>query len=105
MRLRTRSTLLVALVAGAGCARVRVHPVVTDVPRMEAAVEGLGDSLLRERSHGDSLRLEVLRLEEALRARDDTIGALKLELQRLKEIDLRPRPRPRDPTGTGVREG
>lgn len=48
-------------------------------------------SLAPEAMPVDSLRLEVLRLEEALRARDDTIRALRLELLKLKEIDLKPR--------------
>ena len=50
------------------------------------------------------LRQEVLRLEDAIRARDDTIRALRLELQRLKEIDLRPR-RPGVSSRTGGNPG
>ena len=63
----------------AGCAHRRVEPAV-------------------------DLRQEVLRLENAIRARDDTIRALRLELQRLKEIDLKPR-RPNGPTRAGGNPG
>jgi hypothetical protein len=37
----------------------------------------------------DSLRRNGLRLEEVLRERDEQLRAARLELQRLKEIDLR----------------
>ena len=74
--------ILVALIAG-GCAHGRALPAGSERPSV------------------DSLRIELHRLEEALRARDDTIRALRLELQRLKEIDLKPR-RPHGSNGTGV---
>lgn len=55
-----------------------------------------------EAQPADALRLEILRLEEALRARDDTIRALRLELLKLKEIDLKPRtPGGDESNGTG----
>ena len=77
--------LLAALVV-TGCAHGRAQPTAQQMPPAE------------------SMQLEVLRLEEALRARDDTIRALRLELQKLKEIDLKPRrPAPEGASGTGVR--
>jgi hypothetical protein len=47
------------------------------------------DSALVQR---DSLRGAITKLEADRRDRDDQIRALRLELQRLKEIDLKPRP-------------
>jgi hypothetical protein len=49
------------------------------------------DSALAQR---DSLRGAVTKLEADRRDRDDQIRALRLELQRLKEIDLKPRTPP-----------
>jgi len=40
----------------------------------------------------DSLRAVVTRLEAERREREEQLRALRLELQRLKEIDLKPRP-------------
>ena len=40
----------------------------------------------------DSLRAMVVRLEAERHDRDEQLKALKLELQRLKDIDLKPRP-------------
>jgi hypothetical protein len=102
-----RVILLAAAAALAlGCARAQLETGLTAEPRLEATIDGLGDALMRHgltidslELHTDSLRVEVQRLETALRAREDTIRALRLELQRLKEIDLKPRSR----RGTGVR--
>jgi hypothetical protein len=40
---------------------------------------------------GDQMRKNTTRLESDLREREDQLRALRLELQRLKEIDLKPR--------------
>jgi hypothetical protein len=48
-------------------------------------------------AQGDSLRTSVSRLEAERRDKDEQIKALRLELQRLKEIDLKPRAPTRPP--------
>lgn len=52
--------------------------------------------VLRERldsasQQGDQMRRNTTRLETDLREREEQLRALRLELQRLKEIDLKPR--------------
>lgn len=47
---------------------------------------------------GDSVRATIKRIEDERRDRDEQIKALRLELQRLKEIDLRPRTPTRPPS-------
>ena len=68
-----------------GCGGPRVDPQLAVEPRLEATIESLGDELLRVRLQLDSLTLssDYLRVE---------LGRLQLELQRLKEIDLRLKP-------------
>lgn len=94
---------LVAVVAG-GCARARVDPGFSAEPRLEATVDALGAEVMKLRIEiasleavSDSLRRGAERLDAGLQARDALILALRLELQRLKEIDLKPRvPKPRN---------
>lgn len=43
-------------------------------------------------AQGDSLRVSISKLEADRREKEEQIKALRLELQRLKEIDLKPRP-------------
>lgn len=45
----------------------------------------------------DSLRASIKRIEDERKERDEQIKALRLELQRLKEIDLKPRTPTRPP--------
>jgi predicted nuclease with TOPRIM domain len=45
----------------------------------------------------DTLQRNVTRMEADLRDREDQLRALRLELARLKEIDLNPRPPTRPP--------
>lgn len=73
------------------------------VRELEAAIAALTKDVqaLRVRMDSttlvsDSLRATIGRLDASIRDRDAQINALKLELQRLKEIDLKPRP-PRPP--------
>ena len=48
-------------------------------------------------ARNDSLQRSVVRLETDLRDREDQLRALRLELARLKQIDLNPRPPARPP--------
>lgn len=94
-----RMFILVAL-AATGCARGRIDPQFSAEPRLEASVEALCVEVMKLRAQLDSLaalhetlRGDTARLATDLRARDELIRAMRSELQRLKEIDLKPRPR------------
>lgn len=60
-----------------------------DVATADARV--LREKLDSASSQGDQMRKNSTRLESDLREREDQLRALRLELQRLKEIDLKPR--------------
>ena len=60
---------------------------------LDAESKRLIASLDSSRSDNDSLRHAASRVETDLRDREELVRALGLELDRLKEIDLRPRPR------------
>jgi len=94
------SVALVAASVLSGCARGHVDPQFSPEPRLEATIEALGAELEALRAardsvgaQNDSLRVSASRLEADLRDREEQMRALRLELQRLKEIDLKPRPR------------
>ena len=83
-----------------GCATGRRDHHLADIQRLEARVAVLGAETARLRAsldslrdQSDSLRRNALRVEVDLRDREELVRALRLELERLKEIDLRPRPR------------
>ncbi|MEX2153115.1 MAG: hypothetical protein WD825_07230 [Gemmatimonadaceae bacterium] len=94
------SVALVAASALTGCARARIDPQFSPEPRLEATIQALGAKLEALRvardsvgAQNDSLRVSASLLEADLRDREEQMRALRLELQRLKEIDLKPRPR------------
>jgi chromosome segregation ATPase len=64
----------------------RIATLDSEKARLSAVRDSMG-------VQNDSLRRSAARLEADLREREELIRALKLELERLKEIDLRPRPR------------
>lgn len=75
-------------------AHAKQQDVETRIAALTAESRALSmrlDSALAQR---DSLRSAVTKLEADRRDRDDQIRALRLELQRLKEIDLKPRTPP-----------
>jgi hypothetical protein len=66
--------------------QARIASLASDKERLTATRDSMG-------VQNDSLRRSAARLEADVREREELIRALKLELERLKEIDLRPRPR------------
>ncbi len=62
-----------------------------------AEVQQLRAILDSTTARADLLRRNTARLESDLRDHDEQLRALRLELQRLKEIDLKPRPPSRRP--------
>jgi hypothetical protein len=71
------------------CAGARVDPQFSAEPRLEATIEALGEQVARLRVERDSLAASTDSLCVEL-------ARLRLELQRLKDIDLkRRRPRAR----------
>ena len=71
----------------AATAQVRERDsVIAELTETIAALRVRLDSLTRR---SDSLRMSTLELREAIRVRDEQLGAARLELQRLKEIDLK----------------
>ena len=61
---------------------------------MTARMDTLVAHLEELQARNDSLRRSSTRMESEIRDRDEQIKAIRLELQRLKEIDLKPRPKP-----------
>jgi chromosome segregation ATPase len=101
--------LVLALLGATGCASARIDRLAAQQRQLEAKIDTAGataaaaaaaatqlrvalDSL---HAQNDSLRRSAKRLEADLLDREEKLRALQLELQRLKEIDLRPRKPPR----------
>jgi Trp operon repressor len=61
---------------------------VTDLTRQVQALRARGDSAIAQ---NDSLRTAMGRLDAERREREEQLKALRLELQQLKEIDLKPK--------------
>jgi hypothetical protein len=67
------------------------------IAQLTSQTRRLRASLDSANARGDSLQRSVTRLETDLRDREDQLRALRLELARLKQIDLNPRPAARPP--------
>lgn len=65
----------------------RIEALVVETARLRAALDTVS-------AQNDSLLKSTARLEADVREREEQMRAIRLELQRLKEIDLKPRPRP-----------
>lgn len=74
--------------------RERVSALEQRLAQLTAEVESLRQGLDSTVAQGDSLRRNTRRLEADLRDRDEQLRSLRLELQRLKEIDLKSVRRP-----------
>jgi len=99
-RLSALGILAVSIMGLGACATLRRDHHAADIQRLEARVAVLGAETARLRAsldslrdQSDSLRRNASRVETDLRDREELVRALRLELERLKEIDLRPRPR------------
>lgn len=85
---------LLMILAANGCATTQLDRHGTTQRQLSARIAFLAAALDSLEMENDSLRTHVSRIEADLLDRDEQVRALRLELQRLKEIDLRPRPRP-----------
>jgi hypothetical protein len=68
----------------------RIVQLTSDTRRLRASLDSVS-------ARSDTLQRNVSRIELDLRDREDQLRALRLELSRLKEIDLNPRPAPKPP--------
>jgi len=68
----------------------RIVQLTGDTRRLRASLDSVS-------ARSDTLQRNVSRIELDLRDREDQLRALRLELSRLKEIDLNPRPAPKPP--------
>ena len=78
-------------------AEAREHELSVRIAQLELETRGLRARADSMAVQGDSLRAVIGRLEAERRDREDQLRALRLELQQLKEIDLKPRRRPPAP--------
>jgi outer membrane murein-binding lipoprotein Lpp len=86
--------LVVAFFAS-GCAPTRIDRRAAERQRLESTAAALSATLDSLRLAYDALRLDAARLQFEVLDRDEEIRALRLELERLKAIDLKPkRPAP-----------
>jgi hypothetical protein len=69
---------------------------ITQLSNEMRRLHGTLDSAI---ARNDTLQRNVTRLEADLRDREDQLRALRVELARLKQIDLNPRPAARPPAG------
>ena len=94
---RAAATERLAIVEALIQDRERFIAVERRVSELTVTVQGLRQRLDSAAAQSDSLRRSATRLEVELRDRDEQLRAARLELQRLKEIDLKRSPPPRRP--------
>ncbi len=93
-----RLALIEAVLAVRDSAAARERALTARIADLTADVQRLHASLDSVSGQTDASRRIAARLESDLRDRDDQLKALRLELQQLKEIDLKPqRPVTRPP--------
>ena len=101
--MKTRAVILLRVLCGAflmyGCATSRLDRHVAAQQRLDTTIAALASEARQLRagrdslsSQNDSLRQLVEHLQADLLDREEQIRSLRLELERLKEIDLK-RPR------------
>jgi chromosome segregation ATPase len=100
---RAVAILTAVSVAVAACRSARPDTRVPAQPQVDAAaletrmaamtarMDTLRLQLEALQIQNDSLRRSANRMESEIRERDEQIRAIRLELQRLKEIDLKPK--------------
>ena len=86
-----RLALLDAIVNGRADAQVQAQALQARIDALNATVQRLHAALDSATVRGDSAHRDAARLQADLHERDDQLRALRLELQQLKAIDLKPR--------------
>ena len=86
-----RMNLIDAVAQARASADAKQRDLESRIAALTAESHALSVRLDSAAAQRDSLRGAVAKLEADRRDRDDQIRALRLELQRLKEIDLKPR--------------
>jgi outer membrane murein-binding lipoprotein Lpp len=88
------------MLALSGCASTRRDHHLAQIQLLEARIAALSIETARlaaardsVAAQNDSLRRGAARLEADAREREEVLRVLRIELERLKEIDLRPKPR------------
>jgi cell division protein FtsB len=97
-----RQPLAFVLCVLCGCATTRNDRHIMEQQRLETSIAARDAEVAKLRAEldslvaqNDSLRRTAARLEGDVLDREEQIRAIRLELQRLKEIDLKPRsPKP-----------
>jgi hypothetical protein len=87
-----RLALLDEIVRARRDADAREHELTTQIDSLSADTRLLRTRLDSASAQGDQMRRTTSRLEAELRDREEQLRTLRRELQRLKEIDLKPRP-------------
>jgi len=84
--------LLDHLVTSQRAAELRARELESRIEALTRETRDLRARADSTTAQSDSLRATITRLETEIAKRDEQLKALRLELQQLKEIDLRPRP-------------
>ena len=92
-----RLALLDQLVTTQRAAEVRAHDLEARIDALTRETQSLRARADSGVSQSDSLRAAIKTLETERKERDEQLKALRLELQQLKEIDLKPRTPARPP--------
>ena len=87
-----RLALLDQIIRARRDAEDRQRALAAEIEALTADTKFLRARLDSVSLQGDQLRRNTTRLEAELRDRDEQLRTLRRELQRLKEIDLKPRP-------------
>ena len=87
-----RLALLDEVVHARRDAELREHALTLQIDSLTTDARLLRTRLDSAGAQGDQMRRTTSRLEAELRDREDQLRLLRRELQRLKEIDLKPRP-------------
>jgi Trp operon repressor len=87
-----RLALLDQLVTTQRTAEFRARALEARIDSLTRVTRELRSRADSTATQSDSLRATIVRLEAERKEREDQLKALRLELQQLKEIDLKPRP-------------
>ncbi|HEX3866739.1 MAG TPA: HAMP domain-containing sensor histidine kinase [Gemmatimonadaceae bacterium] len=87
-----RLALIDSMTQARDASAARARDVEAQIAQLAADRQRMRAALDSANARGDSLQRATSRIEADLRDRDEQLRALRMELVRLKEIDLKPRP-------------